>query len=181
MGSYGGWGTDRWLQVLYSAFKVPLLLLVTFGLALPSFFVLNTLAGLRDDFGEVVRGLIVTQAGVTLVLASFAPFTTVWYLSFEGYQAAILFNAAMFGTASLAGQAMLYTFYRPLIAKQPRHRWLLGIWWTTYAFVGIQMGWVLRPFVGDPGSPVTFFRPGSWGNAYEVILELLWNAINRLT
>jgi hypothetical protein len=38
MGGYGGFGTDRWLQVLISASKVPLLLLTTFGLALPSFY-----------------------------------------------------------------------------------------------------------------------------------------------
>src|SRR5512139_4327888 len=58
MGSYGGFAGDRVWQVAISASKVPLLLLVTFGLALPSFFVLNTLFGLRDDFGTVLRALL---------------------------------------------------------------------------------------------------------------------------
>ncbi len=28
------------------------------------------------------------------------------------------------------------------------------------------MAWVLRPFVGSPGKPITFFRQEAWGNAY---------------
>src|SRR4051794_18597345 len=55
MGTFGGLRGDRPLQVLYSAVKVPLLLLVTFGLSLPSFFVLNTILGVRADFGRVLR------------------------------------------------------------------------------------------------------------------------------
>ena len=34
----------------------------------PSFFVINTLLGLRDDFGRVVRALMATQAGLTVIL-----------------------------------------------------------------------------------------------------------------
>src|SRR5437763_12180172 len=49
MGAFGGFGTDRPLQILFSALKVPLLLAVTTALALPSFFVLNTLLGRRGD------------------------------------------------------------------------------------------------------------------------------------
>ena len=91
------------------------------------------------------------------------------------YSQAVLFNAAMFGLASLAGQLVLRRLYRPLIARNPRHRPLLYVWLAMYAFVGIQLGWVLRPFVGAPGSPVRFFRPGAWGNAYVEV----WRLIDR--
>ena len=37
-------------QMFYSSIKVPLLIGVTMMVALPSFFILNTLLGLRDDF-----------------------------------------------------------------------------------------------------------------------------------
>jgi hypothetical protein len=46
-----------------------------------------------------------------------------------------------------------------------------------YIFVGIQMGWVLRPFIGSPHAPVEFFRRESWGNAYEVVARLLYEAL----
>jgi hypothetical protein len=177
MGTFGGVHGQRALQPLYSGLKVPMLLLVTFAVSLPSFFVLNTILGVREDFGQVMRALVATQAGLTVVLASLAPFTAFWYVSFAGYEAALMFNAAMFAIASFAGQWMLRRLYRPLIARNPRHRLLLRGWLVIYAFVGIQMGWVLRPFVGVPGRPVTFFRAEAWGNAYEEVTRTAARAL----
>jgi hypothetical protein len=168
------WGYDeapRPLQAVYSATKVPLLLMLTFGLALPSFYVLNMLMGLAGDFADAVRALLATQAGLTVVLASLGPFTILFYASTTNYDAAILFNAVMFGLASLAGQRLLKRFYAPLIARDGRHRTMARVWIVLYAFVGIQMGWVLRPFIGDPDKPTTFFRQGAWGNAYVEVWD----------
>ena len=176
MGSFGG---DRWLQVVYSALKVPLLLGVTFLLTLPSFFVLNSVLGLRDNFPAVLRALGAAQAGVAAVLASFAPFTALWYLSSGSYHEAILFNAFMFGTASFAAQALLRRHYRPLVHRNPRHRWLMRGWLAVYAFVGIQMGWVLRPFIGSPLEPTRFFREESWWNAYVKVAELVVQVVRE--
>jgi hypothetical protein len=174
MGSYGG----RGLQALYSALKVPLLLIVTAGIGMPSFFVLNTLLGLRDDFPRAVRSLIGTQAGLTIILVSLAPITAFWYASVTDYRSAILFNGVMFAIASLGAQFMLRRSYQPMIAQNPRHRLMLRAWLVVYVFVGIQMGWVLRPFIGNPGSPVQFFREGSWSNAYEVVLQMIWDVLS---
>ena len=178
MGSYSGLAPGRFPQLLYSGLKVPLLLLATFLLCLPSFFVINTIAGLREDFGRVLRALVATQSCVTVVLASLAPFTVVWYLSNRDYQLALLFNALMFGVASLAAQVVIRRYYGPLIRRSVRHRQLLRAWFLLYAFVGIQMAWVLRPFIGDPNQPVAFFRSGAWGNAYVVVARLLAHAVN---
>jgi hypothetical protein len=179
MGSYGGVAGDRVWQLLYSAVKLPLLLLATFVLSLPSFFVLNTLLGVRDDFAAVLRALAGSQAGLTIVLASLAPYTALWYVSFAGYNEALLFNAAMFAVASFAAQGWLRRAYRPLAARSRRHAWLLRIWLFLYAFVGIQMAWVLRPFIGYPGAPVQFFREESWGNAYVIVARLIRDTLAR--
>jgi len=64
MGTYSGLAASRFHQLLYSGIKVPLLLLATFLLCLPSFLVINTIAGLREDFGQVLRALIGTQSCV---------------------------------------------------------------------------------------------------------------------
>ena len=180
MGSFGGITGRRALQPLYSGVKVPLLLLVTFALSLPSFFVLNTLLGVRDDFADVLRGLVTTQAALTIILASLAPFTAFWYVSSDNYRQALAFNALMFGVASIAAQLLLRRWYRPLVRRNARHRVLLRSWLVIYAFVGIQMAWVLRPFVGHPQGPTRFFRYGeAWGNAYEQLAETIWQAIGR--
>ncbi len=174
MGSFGGVFGERFWQVVFSAVKVPLLLLGTFALSLPNFFVVNTLFGLRSDFSHSLRALLATQAGLTIILASFAPFTAVWYASSSDYRGAILFNTLMFGCASIAAQWLLRRFYQPLIKRNPRHRMLLRVWLVIYAFVGIQMAWVLRPFIGNPAGPTQFFRQDAWGNAYVRLVHILW-------
>lgn len=176
MGTSAGVMGDRLLQVIYSGLKVPLLLLVTFLIALPSFWVVNRLLGLGADFPLVFRALIATQATLTVVLLALAPYVLLWYVSSEDYQSFILVNAAAFGIASLAAQYRLSRYYRPLIARRPRHRAMQAAWIMIYAFVGIQMGWTLRPFIGDPNSPVQFFRAEPFSNAYEVIVRLITNA-----
>jgi hypothetical protein len=37
------------------------------------------------------------------------------------------------------------------------------------------MGWVLRPFVGDPNRPFSLFREDTWGNAYLIVFQLIQN------
>jgi hypothetical protein len=178
MGTYGGFGGPRMWQVIYSAVKVPFLLFTTFLLSLPSFFVVNTLLGLRSDFSRVLRALLSTQAGLTIILSALAPYTAFWYISGSRYQPAILWNGVMFAVASVSAQWMLRRSYRPLVESNPKHRLMLRAWLVIYVFVGIQMGWVLRPFVGDPALPVQFFREGSWSNAYEVVLQMIWDVLS---
>lgn len=180
MGTFSGLKAGRLHQLLYSGVKVPLLLLATFVLCLPSFFVINTLAGLRDDFGQVLRALVATQSCVTVVLAALAPITAFWYVSCRDYDLVLLFNMVMFGVATLAAQIVVRRYYRPLVHREPRHRRLLWAWFVLYAFVGVQMGWVLRPFVGNPETPVAFFRAEAWGNAYVVVGGLILQAVGRV-
>ncbi len=177
MGMYGGLSGRRAAQLVYSAVKVPILIAATFAMSLPSFYVMNLLTGLRGDFPRVLRALMTTQAGLTVILMSLSPFTAFWYVSGSGYQAAILFNGAMFAVASLGAQWMLRRAYQPLIASDPRHRWMVRVWIFIFVFVGIQTAWVLRPFVGDPNAPVEFFRQDSWSNAYEVVLAMIWDVL----
>ncbi len=180
MGTFGGPGGARWGQPFYSALKVPMLMGVSFALTVPSFFVLNTLTGLRADFGRALRAVAAAQAGLVITLASLAPFTGLWYLSCVDYTTAVLFNGLMFAIATAAGQVLLRRFYRDLIALDPKHKTLLRAWTVVYSFIAIQMAWVLRPFVGGPGEATTFLRPTAWGNAYVVIGEMIWRWVRKI-
>jgi di/tricarboxylate transporter len=53
------------------------------------------------------------------------------------------------------------------------HRWMLRVWLSAYVFVAIQLGWLLRPFIGDPELPVQFVRPDAWDNAYVIVAKLV--------
>lgn len=174
MGTFGGL---RGEQMLYSAVKVPLLLGTTFTLSIPSFFVIATILGLRDDFRDAVRALVATQAVLAVILAAFSPFTAVWYASSSDYDAAKIFNILMFAAASLTAQVVLRRFARPLLDRDRRHALLLGGWLVMYSFVGVQMGWVLRPFIGQPHAETTFFRDSAWSNAYVEVGTTIWRVV----
>jgi hypothetical protein len=54
-----------------------------------------------------------------------------------------------------------------------RHvRTIFRCWVVLFGLVGAQMGWVLRPFIGDPGRPFTWFRPRD-SNFFEAIFHAL--------
>jgi hypothetical protein len=179
MGSFRALAVQpQWLlQIIYSAVKVPLLLTATFVISLPSFYVLNALLGLGRDFAPAVRALIAAQTGLAIVLSSLAPLTLLWYASSAQYNYALLFNGAMFAVASFAAQWLVRGYYRPLIARNRRHGWLLWSWLFVYTAVAIQMAWLLRPFIGSPGRSVQFLRDNPWDNAYEYVAQLVWNAL----
>jgi len=46
----------------------------------------------------------------------------------------------------------------PMPAAQRRARQILAAWIVIYGAVGAQMGWIMRPFVGSPEQPFTWFR-----------------------
>lgn len=169
MGAFAG----RPLQMLYSGLKLPLLLLVSTALCLPSFFVLNTVLGLRDDFAVACRGILAAQATLAVTLSSLAPMVGVVYLSTRHYPTATFGNGVCFLLATLGGHVATARAYRPLLARQPRHRVGLTAWVTLYVFVSIQLAWVLRPFVGDPATPTSFWREDAWSNAYVVLADLI--------
>jgi hypothetical protein len=59
----------------------------------------------------------------------------------------------------------------------PHVKAVFRCWIVVFALVGSQMGWVLRPFIGEPSMPVRFFRQDTWGNAYVIVLRIAWDAI----
>ncbi len=173
MGSYAG----RPVQMLFSGLKVPLLLGVATAVCLLNFFVVNSLLGLRDDFGMALRAVLTAQAAVAVSLAAFMPVTAFFYASLpdarDSYPTAIAANGFIFLVASLGGQLALNRAYRALIERDPRHRFARLAWLGLYVFVAIQLAWTLRPFIGDPAKPTGFLRQGAWGNAYVELARLL--------
>jgi hypothetical protein len=58
-------------------------------------------------------------------------------------------------------------------------RTIFQIWLLIYGLVGAQMGWVLRPFIGNPNMPFTWLRPRG-GNFFQAVFHqiqvlLSWN------
>lgn len=180
MASYNGLAGERALMAVFGGVKVPLLFLATLMLAIPFFYVLNLLAGVGDDFKIVWRGLTDYQLSIALQLLALAPVTLFVNLVSGDYRAAQAWSTLVFAVVSWNARRSLDTCYAPLISRNSVHEPLRKLWFYLYAFVGIQMGWDLRPFVGHPSMPVQFFRP-EIGNAYVEVVKIIGIMFTELT
>ncbi|MER6594616.1 hypothetical protein ABT214_22750, partial [Micromonospora purpureochromogenes] len=59
-------------------------------------------------------------------------------------------------------------------SERPASMTLLYVWILLFGFVGTQLAWTLRPFVGSPGEDFALFRSIE-GNFYAEILRTLGN------
>ncbi|HEX6812542.1 MAG TPA: hypothetical protein VF384_13030 [Planctomycetota bacterium] len=157
---------------VYSAIKVPLLLLCSCLVTLPNFYVLHALLGLSADFAAACRGLWAAQAALAIALGAFAPVVVFVFASTNDGYLLTLLDGLLFALAAVVGQVVLARHYRPLLARDRRHRVTLASWAVLYVFFAVQLAWVLRPFLGTPGYPVEFLRSNALEqNAYVVLIE----------
>lgn len=174
MGAFDLSTPERWLLPMFAAMKVPMVLLGTFLVCLPGFFVLNSVAGVRSDWTRARDAVMAGQAAMAMCLASLMPLTLFLYASGVDHRRAIWVSLATFTVATLAGQVVMQRRYASLIARARVHRALLLAWIVMYAFVGVQFGWMLRPFVGTPGKPVEFLRDEAFTNAYIAVAKIIF-------
>lgn len=50
---------------------------------------------------------------------------------------------------------------------------IFRIWVIVFGLIGAQMSWVLRPFVGDPSTPFTWFRPRE-SNFFQAVYDSIY-------
>jgi hypothetical protein len=171
MGSYRLTANDGWKQALTSAAKVPCLFLLTLVICLPALYVVSSLLGsslsLRQLTGILMASFLVT----TMLLAGFAPITAFFMLSARQYVFIKLLNVLFFTIATGTGVAVIASAVKTMGSQdQAAHRTLLRFWFVIYAFVGTQMAWILRPFVGSPDAGFAIFR-NIGGNFYTDVLR----------
>jgi hypothetical protein len=177
MGSAGVGTPERWIAAAIVAVKVPALLLLTASVCLPAYACVLMVLGMGRDVREACRAVFGAQAVVAAALASLAPVVLVAYTAVDDPARRVAANMALFALALAAGQLAARRRVRALAGRDRRHTIVLGAWAVLYAFVGVQLGWTLRPFVGRVGAPIEFFREGAFTNAYVVAGGILWRAL----
>lgn len=166
-------GTDA-LFMIASAVKVPLLFLLTLLIVLPPIYVSSTFVGARASFSQMTTLLLASLAITSIVLASMASVSFFFALTTRGYDFMKLLHVAVFAYAGIVGVFYLIRGFRAIAvghgARMPR--FLFVGWIVLYMFVGTQLGWVLRPFIGHPDLEFELFRPHE-GNFYENVFQSL--------
>jgi hypothetical protein len=59
----------------------------------------------------------------------------------------------------------------------PHVKTVFRCWVVLFGLVGAQMGWVLRPFVGDPSLPFTWLRPRG-SNFFQGVWQALMGVLS---
>lgn len=159
-------------QALSSAVKLPVLFLATLFICAPTLYFFNVLFGSAQSLTQNVA-LILTAITVTAVLLlSFAPIILFFLLTTSQYQFFKLLNVAIFSVSGWMGVLFLSHGMRIVAADggndESGRRWVLRVWMVLYAFVGSQLAWTIRPFIGAPSIPFELFRQLG-GNFYTNI------------
>jgi hypothetical protein len=183
-GSYGaamGWWRDPH-QALFTAIKLPLIiLLTTIGNALLN-AMLAPLLGLNLPIRQSFAAILMSCTIAAAILGAFSPLLAflVWNApamtakaSANGvYNLMLLAHVAAIALAGLTGNARLFQLLKRLGGSRWVAQKVLVAWLAGNLFLGSQLSWILRPFVGSPQLPVEFLRATSFhGNFFETVFR----------
>jgi hypothetical protein len=183
-GCYGaamGWWRDP-EQALFTAIKFPLILLLTaIGNALIN-GMLAPLLGLDIPFRRSFAAVIMSFAVASAILAAFAPLIAfiVWNApplsktpgATFVYNLLKLSHVGVIALAGVTGNARLFQLLAHLGGSRAVATRVMAAWLAGNLFLGAQLSWILRPFIGSPNLPVEFLRINALhGNFYENVFH----------
>jgi len=191
-GLYGaamGCWRDPW-QALYTGIKLPLVIvLTTLGNGLLN-GMLAPLLGLNLGFRQSLVLVLISFAIASIILGALSPVAlfVVWntpplaagtrLLSPE-YGILRLTLAGFIALAGILGNVRLLPLLRQFTSQPAVARRVLFAWLAGNLFLGSQLCWILRPFIGSPALPVEFLRATAFhGNFYETVFHSLLRLAN---
>ncbi len=169
--------SHSWAQALSGAIKLPVFYLITLTICFPTLFFFNVLFGSKSSILQHFVVLLTSVSVISVLLFSLAPVTLFFLITTpDSYQFFKLLNVFIFGITGIFGVKFLYEGMQLLsqqdeVGKKTRTT-ILRSWLLLYAFVGMQLGWFLRPFFGAPGSKFELFRAVK-GNFYLDIVAAI--------
>lgn len=178
----GAW-RDPW-QGLYTAIKFPLIVLLTaLGNGLLN-GMLAPLLGTNISFRQSLLAVLMSFTIAAAVLGACAPliYFVIWNapafsvarssVSLTMHSFIFVGLAAAMAVAGLAGNVRLLQLLRLLSGNHGAARRTLFAWLAGNLFLGSQLAWILRPFVGAPHLPVEFLRANALeGNFFESFFQ----------
>jgi len=174
-----GWRSPR-LSV-YVAIKLPILFLGTTAIVAIFNWMIATALGSGLSFKSTVFAVFASMTIGCWILLSLIPVTLFFLVSGVSYSGTttelqfahnsiLMIHILILSLAGIAGNAALLQGLRRLVAPRCPATSLFLSWLAAFAFVGCQLSWILRPFIGSPFFPVAFMRPDALDrNFYEFV------------
>lgn len=165
-------------QILSAAVKVPLLIVGTTAICLPALFTFNVLLGSKLNIRQTLAVLLVSNYLLSLVLVSLAPILLFFIISTPDKSFIFLLNLIAFVISGIFGVSLLWKGMRYLTFRSgiPYNPQIIQVWSVIYMFVGTQLSWLLRPYIGNKGE-FAFFREIE-GNFYIAVYKVIVNILD---
>ena len=174
-----GWRSP--LLSLYVAIKLPILLLGTTGLVA----VLNWSLATAFKSGMTFRQVMIVTYGsmgvACWILLGLVPVTGFFTFAVTpagntartlrlSHNCLLLTHIILIACAGVIGSAALRNGLASVVSPDCDPIKLYWSWMAPFVFVGCQLSWILRPFVGSPFYPIVFLRPDCFErNFYEFV------------
>ncbi|MEO6183559.1 MAG: hypothetical protein ABIP71_10780 [Verrucomicrobiota bacterium] len=175
------------LQALYTAIKFPLIILLTaLGNALLN-GMLAPLLGLNIGFRQSLLAVLMSFTIVAIILGAFSPLMLflVWNtppisqqeLASSSHSFILLMQVLVISFAGIVANLRLVQLLQRLSGSQEIARKILFAWLAGNLFLGSQLSWILRPFIGAPDLPIQFLRLNAFQGSFY---ETAFNALRKL-
>ena len=173
------------LAAVFVAIKFPLILLLTAGGNALLNAMLAPLLGLNISLRQSFLCILMSFTIASAILGAFSPLTAfmVWNappltagpaVSAATYSGIQLAHVGIIAFAGIAANWRLVQLLRELSGNRATAHRVLVAWLAGNLFLGSQLSWILRPFIGSPSLPVEFLRPTAFqGNFYETVFGAL--------
>jgi len=174
------------LQSFYTAIKFPLVIFLT---CLGNGAINGMLAqilGSGFSFKQTALAILVSFAIAAIILGGFAPITLfVWFNApplestnaILGHSVMLLTHVFAIALAGVIANRRLFGLLRKMSGSDAIAGAVLFSWLAGNLFLGTQLAWNFRPFVGSPSLAVQFLRADPLrGNFYEAV----WRAFRHL-
>ncbi len=168
MGSY-----HSFAQAIVAGFKVSVLFTLALLICFPAFFIIQYILGSRLEIYQMVSVILSGFVLMTAIMVSFTPIVIIFLLTGSNYYFLQLLHILIFILSGLFGMktivdALKYSCEKKNIYPQ------IGVvifrfWVIILTFIGIQLAWNFRPFLGDRGRPFELFREYE-GNFYAALI-----------
>jgi hypothetical protein len=184
--SVGLWRSP--LQAGYNAIKFPLIILLTTLANALINGMFAPLLGLNLRFRQSLMAVLMSFTTAATILSAFSPVVLfmIWNtppLGMEPAEAAgahsflLVSQVALIAFAGIAGNLRLWQLLRQLGGSSAVAFKVMLAWLASNLFLGSQISWMLRPFIGSPHLPVEFFRDDALAGSFY---ETLFSAVTRL-
>jgi len=178
------------LQAGYVAVKFPLIVLLTAaGNALLN-AMLAPLLGLNISLRQSFLAVLISFAIAAAILGSFSPLIAflIWNAPpiseavrshSSAHSLILLSNVIAIAFAGVTANLRLEGLLRELSGNKSVARRVLLAWLAVNLFLGSQLSWICRPFIGSPNLPVEFLRSDAFdGSFYESVFRALLRILN---